>query len=142
MERKIGYYGEQIVLEATELGLGTCWVAKSYSKGKCGCILEEGEKLVCVIALGYFDQGGVPHKTKSIQDLSQVHGEMPDWFRQGMEAAQMAPTAMNEQRFRISLDGDTVKAKPGIGLDTKVDLGIVKYHFEIGAGNADWKWEE
>lgn len=140
LEENIGYYGEKIVLEATDLGLGSCWVAKTYSKGKCGCTLENGEKLVCVIAFGYFDQGGVPRKTKSVEELSHVKGEMPDWFRYGMEAAQLAPTAMNEQRFHISLDGDIVTAKPGIGLDTKVDLGIVKCHFELGAGNANWKW--
>lgn len=140
LEEKIGYYGEKIVLEATELGLGSCWVAKSYNKGKCGHLLQEDEKLVCVIALGYFDHGGVPHKTKSVEKLSRVKGEMPDWFRHGMEAAQLAPTAMNEQRFVISLDGDIVTAKPGLGLDTKVDLGIVKYHFELGADNAIWKW--
>lgn len=142
LEERIGYFGEEIVLEATELGLGSCWVAKSYNKGNCSRILHEEEKLVCVIALGYSDHVGVPHKTKPVEKLSRVKGEMPDWFRHGMEAAQLAPTAMNEQRFLISLDGDIVTAKPGFGFDTKVDLGIVKYHFELGADNARWKWAE
>lgn len=140
LDEKIGYFGEKIVLKATELGLGSCWTALTYSKGKCGCTLEKGEKLVCVIALGYFDKGGVPHKTKSIEALSHVNGDMPDWFRHGMEAALLAPTAMNQQKFLISRDGDTVMAKAGIGFYTKIDLGIVKCHFELGAGNANWKW--
>lgn len=86
-EEMVGYYEQKIVLKATELGLGTCWVGKSYSKGKCGYKVKNGEKLYCVIAFGYFDKGGVPHKTKSIEELSQMSGPMPDWFRKGMEAA-------------------------------------------------------
>lgn len=140
LDEKIGYFGEKIVLKATELGLGSCWVAISYSKSKCGCTIRSGEKLVCVIAVGYFDKGGVPHKTKTIEELSHVNGDLPEWFRHGMEAAQLAPTAMNQQKFIISLDGDTVTAKAGTGFYTKLDLGIIKYHFELGAGNANWKW--
>lgn len=142
LEGKIGYYGQKIVLKATELGLGTCWVAQSFSKGKCSCELKNGEKLICVITLGYYDKGGVPHKTKSIEELSRVQGEMPEWFRKGMEAAQLAPTALNEQKFVLSLDGNTVTAKPGFGVATKIDLGIVRYHFELGAGKSNWIWVE
>jgi len=140
IEEMVGYYGQKIVLKATELGLGTCWVGKSYSKGKCSCEMKNGEKLHCVITFGYYDKGGVPHKTKSIEELSQVNGEMPVWFRKGMEAAQLAPTALNHQKFRILLHGNTVTAKPGFGVSTKIDLGIVKYHFELGAGNSNWTW--
>jgi len=102
--------------------------------------MKNGEKLYCVITFGYYDKGGVPHKTKSIEELSQVNGEMPEWFRKGMEAAQLAPTALNHQKFQILLDGNTVTAKPGFGISTKIDLGIVKYHFELGAGNSNWTW--
>jgi len=140
IEEMVGYYGQKIVLKSTELGLGTCWVGKSYSKGKSGCELKNGEKLYCVITLGYYDKGGVPHKTKSIEELSQVNGEMPKWFRKGMEAAQLASTALNHQKFQILLDGNTVTAKPGFGASTKIDLGIVKYHFELGAGNSNSTW--
>lgn len=139
-EEMVGYYGQKIVLKATELGLGTCWVGKSYSKKKCSCKIKNGEKLFCVITFGYSDNGGAPHKTKSIDELSHVSGPMPDWFRKGMEAAQLAPTALNHQKFQISLDGDTVTAKPGFGVATRIDLGIVKYHFELGAGNSNWTW--
>lgn len=140
IEEKVGYYGQKIVLKATELGLGTCWVGRTYSKGKCGYKVKNGEKLYCVITFGYFDKDGVPHKTKSIEELSQVNGPMPEWFRKGMEAAQLAPTALNHQKFQISLDGSTVTAKPGFGVSTKIDLGIVKYNFELGAGNSNWSW--
>lgn len=140
MEEKIGYYGEKIVLKATERGLGSCWVAMTYSKGKCGAKIDEGEKLVCVISLGYSDESGAARKTKSIEELSRVSGTMPDWFRRGMEAAQLAPTAMNQQKFRFILKDNTVSATAGTAFYTKVDLGIAKCHFELGAGKDSFKW--
>ena len=42
----------------------------------------------------------------------------------------------------FSLDGNVVRAEAGTGFYSKIDLGIVKYHFELGAGgqeNADQK---
>ena len=82
----------------------------------------------------------VPHKSKSFDTVTQVDGPVPDWFRKGIEAALLAPTAMNQQKFKFYLDGDTVSAKAGMGFYSKIDLGIVKYHFEIGAGKENFHW--
>ena len=141
LEETCGYYGEKVVLKAQELGLNTCWVAMTYSKVKNAFQVENGEKLCCVIAVGYGTTQGVSHKVKGIEELSETQGDMPQWFRNGMEAAQLAPTAMNQQKFTLTLNGNRVSAKVGKGFYTKLDLGIVKYHFEVGAGEADWKWE-
>lgn len=141
LEETCGYYGEKVVLKAQELGLNTCWVALTYSKVKNAFQVENGEKLCCVIAVGYGATQGVSHKVKAIEELSETQGDMPQWFRNGMEAAQLAPTAMNQQKFLIMLNGNRVSAEAGRGFYTKLDLGIVKYHFEVGAGDADWKWE-
>ena len=65
---------------------------------------------------------------------------MPEWFRRGVQAALLAPTAMNQQKFTFTLQGDTVSAKAGTGFYSKVDLGIAKYHFEIGAGTENFRW--
>ena len=140
LEEKCGYYGETIVLKAQQLGLNTCWVAMTYSKGKSAAVVKPGEKLVIVIALGYGETTGVQHKLKAIEELSSVNSAAPEWFRAGVEAAQLAPTAMNQQKFRFELDGNLVKASAGSGFYTKVDLGIAKYHFEIGAGESGWTW--
>lgn len=143
LQEKSGYYGEKIVLKATQLGLNTCWVGLTYGKGKTKCKINSGEKLCCVIALGYGETSGISHKTKTIEELSKVNGEMPDWFRKGMEAARLAPTSLNQQKFLIELkDGNIVKAKALKAFYSKLDLGIVKYHFEVGAGNNGWKWDE
>ena len=142
LDETCGYYGEKIVLTATQLGLGSCWVGISYSKGKCKAQIAEDEKLVIVVALGNTAKEGVPHKTKTIEQISRVNGEMPDWFRRGMEAVQLAPTALNQQKFLFTLDQDTVRAKAGLGFYAKVDLGIAKCHFELGAGTDGWRWAE
>lgn len=134
LEEKCGYYGEQLVLKAQQLGLNTCWVAMTYRKGKTPCIIEKGEKLCCVITLGYGETQGVSHNSKPIEKLCNANGNMPEWFKKGMKAAQLAPTAMNQQKFLITLNkDDTVTFKALAGFYTKLDLGIVKYHFNIGA---------
>ena len=140
LDEKAGYYGERLVLKAQQLGLNTCWVAMTYSKIKTAYSIAPGEKLCIVISLGYGKNQGVPHKSKSFDAVTQVDGSVPDWFRKGIEAALLAPTAMNQQKFKFYLDGDTVSAKAGMGFYSKIDLGIVKYHFEIGAGKENFHW--
>jgi nitroreductase len=140
LDEMCGYYGEKIVLEAARLGLHTCWVGLTYSKGKVPAAVKAGETLRLVVATGYGTTSGVSHKSKPIDALCRVNGAMPDWFRRGMEAARLAPTAMNQQKFRFELDGNAVSASPGRGFYSKVDLGIAKYHFEAGAGTTGWRW--
>lgn len=129
-----GYYGERLVLKAQQLGLNTCWVAMSYKKILDAFKVDKGEKLTVVIALGYGKTQGVPHKTKTAEQVSNASAETPEWFRAGVEAALLAPTAINQQKFKFNYSDGKVTAKAGLGFYSKVDLGIVKYHFEIGSG--------
>jgi nitroreductase len=140
LEEKCGYYGERIVLAAQRLGLNTCWAVGSFSRGKAAAEVREGEKLTLVISIGYGENQGAPRKTKSVEQLSRVSGDMPGWFRSGVEAAQLAPTAINQQQFRFELTGDRVRAVALPGYCAKLDLGIAKYHFELGAGEGGWRW--
>lgn len=133
LEERIGYYGEHLVLKAQQLGLNTCWAALSYSKGKCQCEIGRGEKLVCVLALGYGENQGVPHRSRPMEELCQAAEPAPEWFARGMAAAALAPTAMNQQKFMIKLEDGRAEAVPTGGFYSKLDLGIVKYHFGIGA---------
>ena len=133
LDEILGYYGEELVLKAQELGLNTCWVALTHGKSKAA--VGRGEKEVCLIALGYGVTQGVEHKSRPMQELCTCGEPMPEWFRCGMNAAMLAPTAMNQQKFRFELLPDgTVKAACGSGFYTKLDLGIVKYHFEAVTG--------
>lgn len=134
-EEKAGYYGEKLVLAAQEMGLNTCWVAMTYGKGKTAFKKDKGEKILCVIALGYGLTQGVPHHSKDSSAVSSIQGEKPAYWDRGVEAALLAPTAVNQQKFLLTYkDGKTAIALKGLGFYTKIDLGIVKCHFEMAAG--------
>ena len=142
IDEKCGYYGEKIVIRAQELGLNTCWVALTYNKSEVPCKLEDNEKIVIVIATGYGVNGGTAHKGKSFENVSKTIDNVPDWYKKGIEYALLAPTAINQQKFKFELkkvNEVSLKAS-GIGPCTKIDLGIVKYHFELGAGKDNFKW--
>lgn len=150
LDETIGYYGEQLVLKAQMLGLNTCWVGLTFKKNPDVVDVADGERLRCVIAVGYGTTQGVAHKVKSVADVVAVDPRlnaadgasgMPAWFRDGVEAALLAPTAVNQQKFKLALKGDKyVHAKAGLAFFSKVDLGIVKYHFELGAGKDNFEW--
>lgn len=138
-EEQIGYYGEKIALAAQAMGLNTCWVAMSYKKVPSAFKLNKGEKVHLVLALGYGATQGVAHKSKSVEQVSVSNGA-PQWFEEGVKLALLAPTAMNQQKFKFIYDNGKVIAKAGIGFYTKADLGIAKLHFEIGAGKENVIW--
>ena len=147
LDERIGYYGEHLVLLAQTLGLNTCWVGLSYSKVPGTYVLDEGEKIACYIAIGYGETQGVGHKIKTVEQVSNASDATPSWFRKGVEAALLAPTAVNQQKFSFEYVGvkdgrHQVSAKKGFSMIgyTKMDLGIAKYHFEIGAGKVNYEW--
>ena len=134
LPQRAGYFGQRLALRAGQLGLNSCWVAGTYRKNRCAAVLKEGQKLVCVIALGHGTTQGTAHKSKPLSALCRVNGPMPDWFRAGMEAAMLAPTPMNQQKFIVSLADGAVQVHATGGSCAEVNVGIVKYHFECGAG--------
>ena len=147
LDERVGYYGEQIVLLAQQLGLGTCWAGLSYRKVKGAYALDSEEKVACMISLGYPDDAGRKHKCKSVEDVSNASVSTPEWFEQGVRAALKAPTAVNQQKFYIEYAGvkdgrHSVRARRLFSVVgyTSMDLGIVKLHFEIGAGRDNFEW--
>lgn len=138
-EMNAGYYGAQIVLKAQEMGLNTCFVGGTFSRRKAKYELQKGEKLICIITVGYGETHGVPHINCSIDKLCDFRGDMPPWFMKGMDYAMLAPTAMNDQKFCLILrNGNEVKLVSRGGTCKGVTLGIVKYHFEAGAGKENF----
>jgi len=158
LDERIGYYGEHLVLFAQTLGLNTCWVGLSYSKVPGTYVLDEGEKIACYIAIGYGETQGSGHKIKTVEQVSRsavrtlgssknASDITPSWFKKGVEAALLAPTAVNQQKFSFEYVGMSnnrhqVRAKKGFSMIgyTQMDLGIAKYHFEIGAGKVNFDW--
>lgn len=131
-QEKSGYYGEKLVLKCQELGLNTCWVALTH--GKVNVQTKPQQKLLILIALGYGTNTGVAHKSKPIKELCKEDA-YPEWFMKGMEAVSLAPTAMNQQKFMFEIKNGQVYAKALRGFYSKIDLGIVKYHFETITGH-------
>lgn len=149
LDERVGYYGEKIVLLAQQLGLNTCWVGLSYHKVQGTFVLREGEKVACYIALGYGENQGTERKHKTIEQLSNVSERTPHWFRKGIEAVRLAPTAVNQQKFYFEYLGEEsgrhrVRAKRLFSMIgyTQMDLGIARLHFEIGAGRENFDWAE
>ena len=147
LDERVGYYGEQLVLYAQILGLNTCWVGLSYSKVPGTYVLDEGEKIACYISIGYGETQGSGHKIKTIEQVSNATDITPSWFKKGVEAALLAPTAVNQQKFSFEYVGKNndrhqVRAKKGFSMIgyTQMDLGIAKYHFESGAGKENCEW--
>ena len=150
LDERVGYYGEQLVLLAQTLGLNTCWAGLSYRRVDEAYSVGDDEKLTCMIALGYGATQGVSHKIKKAEEVSNICNGSPEWFRNGVEAALLAPTAINQQKFSFTLlpieEGAGVKpkviAKRGFSMVgyTQMDLGIARLHFEIGAGKENFDW--
>jgi len=147
LDERVGYYGEQLVLFAQTLGLNTCWVGLSYRKVPEVYNVGKDEKLACMIALGYGETQGAGHKIKTVEQVSNASDITPSWFKRGVEAALLAPTAVNQQKFSFEYVGMSnnrhqVRAKKGISMIgyTQMDLGIAKLHFEIGAGKENFIW--
>lgn len=131
VEERIGYYGQKIVLFAQSLGLNTCW-AGTFNKKGVPAEVADGEKVVITIAIGYGATQGKERKSKKLEQVTS--GDNPYWFNEGVKMALLAPTAINQQKFEIKLEDDgSVTFKDKGGPFSKVDLGIVKYHFEVGA---------
>ena len=140
LDERCGYYGERLVLLAQQLGLNTCWVGLSYRKVKAAYTVDSGESLRAVIAVGYGAAQGTPHRSKAMREVARAPEPAPEWFRNGMEAVLLAPTAVNQQKFVFTLADGKVRAQAGGGFYTKMDLGIAKYHFELGAGKENFQW--
>jgi nitroreductase len=147
LDERVGYYGEQLVLLAQTLGLNTCWVGLSYRKVEDAYNVGKDEKLVCVIAIGYGETQGVAHKVKNVEQVSNASDLTPAWFKKGVEAALLAPTAVNQQKFSFEYIGmkdnkHIVKAKKGFSIFgyTSIDLGIARCHFDIVVGDDIFRW--
>lgn len=146
LDEKVGYYGERVILRAQQLGLNSCWVALTFNKRKARYELVPGEKLALVASIGYGQTQGTVRKSKSIKDVSSAPADAPEWFAQGVAAALLAPTAINQQKFRFEYlrpEGDgkpRVRATTKRGTQARVDLGIAKCHFELAASRENFDW--
>ncbi len=137
----LGYHGEKLVLYSQTLGLNTCWAAGSFKKAKVRSLLGFENELTVLIAVGYGENQGRAHRSKAMESRYTCDGVPPEWLLNGMRAAMAAPTAINQQRFAFTAKGRSVNARALPGPYSDIDLGIVKYHFELGAGKENFEWQ-
>ena len=139
LKEKAGYYGQQVVLKAQQMGINSCWVALTYDKVKSAYKVRNGEKLVLVIALGYGTTQGKRHESKRFFRVVKNRGLLPLWFIRGVKMALIAPTGRNQQGFKFELLPNKIVKVKNHSLCKDIDLGIIKYHFELGAGKTKFK---
>lgn len=144
---RLGYSSADLMLYAQELGLNSWWVGGTYSKRGATAAVNaagggEASEIIGIVALGYGAEQGRPHKSKTPGEVSVYDGPAPDWFAEGVEAALLAPTAINRQAFFIRGRDNEVSISYKKGAFSEADLGIVKYFFEKGAGAESFVWDD
>lgn len=147
LDEKIGHAGQLLALTAVTLGLDTSWVVLHEATEHDGAwALAPAERMPAAIVLGHGNRPGRPHRSKPAEELGAVetgdYTNAPAWFKQGIKASMLAPSALGKQPFRFTLlaDGRTVKAEALEGVQTEIGLGIAKLHFELGAGTDNFVW--
>ncbi len=136
----LGYASSDLMLYIQTLGLNSWWIGGTYSNKVEQFASQEIVRGILVI--GYGENQGKPHKSKTYEEVASYKGEPPSWFKDGVQAALDAPTAMNKQAFKIEGEDNKVKIIYKESGFSNEDLGIVKHHFEIGAGKENFTFEE
>lgn len=141
LNENIGYCGADLILYAQNLGLNTWWCGGMFNgKNALKHLDDKNVRVNGVIAIGYGKTQGVPHKSKTADQVSHYKGETPDWFKSGIQALLLAPSALNRQPYIVNGGGNKVSFKVKSGPLSQVDLGIGKYFFELGAGKSNFEW--
>ena len=155
-DQHIGFTGEGVVLEATRLGLDTCWIGGFFSADKVRRVIDlaEGERVYSVSPLGYASQSASAtekamrgmagaKKRKCIEELAPgIGGAWPGWAVAAVETARLAPSASNRQpwRFRLEDRGLVVTKDSAFEMPKvtkRLDCGIAMLHAELGALASD-----
>ncbi len=163
VQEEVGYTGEGIVLEAAAQGLDTCWVGGFFSRARVSALLEIGEheRVLAVSPVGYARRSGSleervmaglgrHHRRLALAKLitRSDQPDLPEWIRISLEAARLAPSAVNRQpwNFEVRESEVTIGVRPGVPdftISKRLDCGIAMLQFEVGAGfsGVEGKWE-
>ncbi len=162
MQEKVGYIGECLILEAASMGLATCWVGGFFRPDivKQQIAVAADEKVLAVTPLGYASkQYGLKeklmsgfvssHKRKDLDFLcvGGFRADWPDWVKSALELARLAPSAVNRQPWRFSVEPNAIKisvdnVKDTYNISKRLDCGIAMVHIEVGAKHkgVNGKW--
>jgi len=160
-QESVGYVGEAFVLEATALGLGTCWVSGFFRPAAAAehVSLEPGEKILAVTPVGEALEM-LTFGEKTMKAFVKASGRRPlgslilsgeiseEWQRRALEAARLAPSAVNRQPWRFRVEPGTIAVSADGGAPAgeaakRLDCGIAMLHLELGARaeGVEGRWE-
>ncbi|MDY4190925.1 MAG: nitroreductase family protein [Oscillospiraceae bacterium] len=142
LAEKTGYYGERLMLDLTDMGLGTCWVGGTFDRGQFE--VPGGETMLCVMPVGYVAEqtakeklirSALSRRRRPVSRRLVGYENAPGWVLAAMEAVRLAPSAVNSQKPVFTCRGGTVTAavEAARTMDL-IDLGIAKLHFAVEAG--------
>jgi hypothetical protein len=153
-----GYIGEGIILEATDLGLNTCWVGGFFRREAVmnQVSLQDDEQVLAITPIGYSEDDservGVSsknHKRKNLNKLI-VKGNLEEnsWSKIALEAARLAPSAANRQPWKFDIQTNSIivsvdNKRREFSVSRRLDCGIAMLHLELGALSAgvNGTWE-
>jgi nitroreductase len=163
VHEEVGYTGEGIVLEATALGLNTCWVGGFFRPEIVASLVEVSnkERVLAVTPVGYareFESWeeklmtgfGRSHNRLLISELvgGLPREKWPDWVNICLEAARLAPSASNRQPWRFDVRDDSITVfvrtrGPEFNVSKRLDCGIAMLHLEVAAADCGRRgqWE-
>ena len=142
LDERLGHAGAALMLAAQDLGLNTWWSGGTFSKKAAARASGCTGRIAAVVALGYGTTQGVAHTSKRPEEVATYEGPAPDWFTHGVEAALLAPTAFGKQSFTLTGKDRQVTIRCTEGDYAGQDRGIIKYHFEVGAGPDNFTWTD
>lgn len=140
VDEQLGRCSADLMLYAQTLGLNTWWVGGTFNRKAVERQVEPDRRVFGVVVVGYGKTQGQAHTSKRPDEVASYEGDAPEWFTAGVAAALLAPTARNKQAFRIAGSGRSVSFSCDNGLFSGVDAGLVKHHFELGAGIDNFEW--
>ncbi len=163
VQEEVGYTGEGIILEATALGLDTCWVGGFFRPGIAGSLVKvsNNERVLAVTPVGYarefeswqeklMTRFGRSHSRLPLSKLARglPREKWPDCVKICLEAARLAPSAVNRQPwgFDVQEDNITVFVRTGgpeFNVSKRLDCGIAMLHMEVAAADSGCmgEWE-
>ena len=153
IHEKLGYVGEGIVLEATAMNLGTCWVGVSFRPELISSFItiKKNEKILAVTPVGYTREKwsleerimtgfGRTHKREPLENLLAGGREesWPEWIKPALEAARVAPSAVNRQPWRFTVKSDSITVsvnnlRDTLNISKRLDCGIAMLHIEVAS---------
>ncbi|MEA4900536.1 nitroreductase family protein [Desulfitobacterium sp.] len=153
VQEKVGYLGEYFVLEATSMGLATCWIGGFFRLEvvQAQIHLDANEQILAVTPIGFAKEEytleekmmsgfAKSHKRRNLETLCLTlpKEQSPAWIISALEAAQVAPSAVNRQPWRFSVEDETIKVsmdnlRDSYHISKRLDCGIAMAHIELGA---------